>query len=220
MSALTAGARRDIRLGMSGSYSPARDAIKHNIWDTRTFATVIADFRFFSQPQGNPWRVGVKTVNETNITQNGTLPNGQTFMMHRMGVSLIIPLQATDTNGAIVAQAFTNLMQSSVFEVGIEGRLYDYQTHGTSFLAKPIQVSTISASSVNHQRVGDVIGSGWVNFHPAPIFIDQLVGFFVQHRLGNPDTNVVTILNANSSLLYGLYGTMQIMIEGFLTRAK
>lgn len=217
---LTKQAMEFIDLGTGGSYSLARDAIKHQIWDTRTFGATVSDFTFFTQPQGAAWRIGVKSLNETNLLASGQFPNGQTFLMTRMSLALIPAYQVANTDAADISQAFTNIMQSSVFEVVIAGRDFDFQVHGAQFMPRPICLNGETGANNSHVRVGDMISSGWIKFDPAPIFVDQLVTFSVRHRLNNPDTNVLTILNANCTTLNGIYATMQIVIEGFLTRAK
>lgn len=219
--ALTQKAQENIALGRGGSYSMSRDAIKHQIWDTRFFPnTTGTDYTFFSQPLGAPWRVGNKSLTEVNISDAGKLPNGQTFMIHRMGIGLLSHYDVSLTTAGDIAQRFINLMQSSVFEIRILGRDFDYQVHGRQFLPSPIALSADSASAVSHIRVGDMIASGWLNLHPAPIFVDQLVSFAIVHRMGNPDTNVKTILDADSSALAAVYADLQVTLEGFLTRAK
>lgn len=219
--ALTPKAQENIALGRGGSYSISRDAIKHQIWDTRFFPTSTGtDYTFFAQPLGAPWRVGNKSLTEVNISDSGKLPNGQTFMVHRMGIGLLSHYTVASTTAATIAQRFFNLMQSSVFEIGILGRDFDFQVHGRQFLPCPVALSSDTASGVGHIRNGDMIASGWINLHPAPIFIDQLVSFRVTHRLGNPDTNVRMILDADSSALNAVYADLQVTLEGFLTRAK
>ena len=220
---LTKQAVENLKLGQGGSYSLARDAIKHQIWDTRYFSTAVADWTFFQQPLNAPWRVGVKTLNETNLNDSGKLPNGQTMLFTRFGVALIVPIAAANTNSLQLARAFNNLLQSSVFEITISGRAFDFQIHGSQFLPRPISIygpednDTAASFGV---RVGDMIASGWARLDPSPIFVDQLVSFSVLHRMGNPDTGVKAILDADSSALYGDYATLQVTLEGFLTRAK
>lgn len=218
--ALTKGAVNDIQLGKGGSYSSSRDVLKHQLWDTRTFGETISSFTFFSQPYGSPWKtIFSKTTNETNLADAGKLPNGQTFLIKRMGIGLICPLEATATNGSDLAQAFINLIQSSYFEIKLAGREFDYQVHGRQFLPA-IAINAENASNFFSMRVGDFVASGWVSLDNTPIFVDQLVNFNVVHHLANPDTAIDAILDANSSLLKGAYGTMQITLEGTLTRAK
>lgn len=216
---LTKQAMEYIDLGTGGSYSLSRDAIKHQIWDTRFFGTTVSDFTFFTQPQGAAWRIGNKSINETNLLDSGKLPNGQTFLMTRIGVALMTYAAASTTNGADLSQAFLNLLDSSVFEIVIAGREFDFQFHGSQLRARPIHYVG-DGGVVGIVRVGDSIASGWLKLDPAPIFVDQLVTFSVRHRLNNPDTNILTVLNAAATLLNGIYATMQVTIEGFLTRAK
>lgn len=217
---LTKQAVEYIKLGSGGSYSLSRDAIKHRLWDTRSFAATATDHVFFQQPVGSPWRVGNKTTNETNLFDSGKLPNGQTFLVNRFSVSLIAPIATTLTTGSNLARAFNNLLQSSYFEIIIQGRAFDYQIHGSELLPRPMSVYSDTAATVNAHKVGDMLASGWSKLDPAPIFIDTLVSFQVNHRVGNPVPSVKTILDTDSNLLYGVYATMICTLEGFLTRAK
>ena len=209
-----------LKLGTGGSYSLSRDAIKHQIWDTRSFEENITSFTYFMQPLGSPWRAGNKTVNEINISDSGKLPNGQTMLFTHIGVHLQTYLQAASTAAATVAQAFINLMHSSVFEIQLAGRSFDFQVHGKQFLPGPISLSGATATDIASVRMGDTHASGWQKLDPAPIFIDQLVSFNVVQTLQNPDPAVDAILDANSSLLKGIYATMSVTLVGYLTRAK
>jgi len=208
-----------IALQRGGSYSLARDALKHRIYDSRVFATTMTDATFFSQPIGSPWRIGVKTLSETNMYDNGKLPNGQVFLATRMGIACISFATPAAVTGQTMSQAFLNVLQTSTFEVKIQGREFDYQIPGAQFTPMPIANFAL-ASAANGNRVGDMIAYGWSSFDPTPIVIDQLVGFSVQHRLGNPDTNVVTVMSASCAVLNTGNCTMMVIIEGLLTRAK
>lgn len=218
---LSRGALDALKLGQGGTYSLSRDALKHQVWDTRFFtAATVDDHTFFVQPIGAPWRAGIKTINETNLADSGKLPNGQTFLAVRMGIALISAFPYTGTDAADVAQAFINLVQSSVFEIRIAGREFDFQIHGRQFLpALAINGDNGSVIASTH-RVGDLIASGWINLNPAPIFLDQLVSFNVNQRMQNPDPAVAAVLAADATILAGYYSTMQVTLEGFLTRAK
>lgn len=211
----------DILLGRQGSYSQSRDVILHTLYDTRYFGATFSDYTFFVQPIGSAWRTGSKTLNETNMNSAGSLPNGQSFIVKRIGLSLISALEASDANGADIVQAFTNIVQSSVFELRIAGREYDFQAHGSEFLPNVFVNTDLAATqSTNVTRVGDVIASGWVPLRDTPIVIGELVNFSVHQEVNNPDTAVQTILNANSTLLNGEYCTMKVSLQGVLTRAK
>ena len=220
---LTKQAVEYIKLGSGGSYSLSRDAIKHRLWDTRQFGTTASDHVFFQQPNGAPWRVGNKSTNETNIFDSGKLPNGQTFLVSRMSVGVIVPIAVDTVASCELVRAFNNLLQSSYFEIIIQGRAFDYQIHGSELLPRPISIYGNEANDTNTSnvvRVGDMLASGWSKLDPAPIFIDTLVSFQVNHRLGNPDTRVKTLLDADASPLDGVYASMICTLEGFLTRAK
>lgn len=212
----------DILLGRAGSYSDSRDVILHTLFDTRYFGSTISDYTYFVQPVGSAWRVGSKTSNETNMNSAGQLPNGQSFIVKRIGCYLISHIASDEVNAADVVQAYVNIMQSSLFELRIAGREYDFQAHGTKFLPNLIAASDAATSTPTHAaRFGDVISSGWVPLRDTPIVIGELVNFSVHQEVQNPDTTVKSdILDANAKLLQDNYCTMQVALEGVLTRAK
>jgi len=216
---LTQEAYKNLQLGSGGSYSLARDAIKHNLWDTRGFGTTYSNNTFFVQPQGAAWRVGSKTLGETNMTDSGKLPNGQTFLITHLSIGLQAYLAAGNTAAQNPARAFINLIHSSIFNIVIAGRAFDFQIHGSQLLPRPLAIAGQIATNFP-VRLGDSIGSGIVALNPAPIFVDQLVGFSVTQEIAQPDTNVQTILNADATILNGLFCTMNVCLIGFLTRAK
>lgn len=217
---LTKQAVEYIKLGSGGSYSLSRDAIKHRIWDTRQFGSTASEAVFFQTQNGATWRNSSnKTTNETNIFDSGKLPNGQTFLVNRFSVGLIVPVAADATNVSELGRAFNNLLQSSYFEIVIQGRAFDFQIHGSELLPRPMSLYGQLATN-GPVRIGDMMASGWAKLDPAPIFIDTLVSFQVNHRLGNPDSRVKTLLDADATLLDGVYASMICTLEGFLTRAK
>jgi len=216
---LTKQAFEYLKLGTGGTYSLARDAIKHNLWDTRGFSATISDNTFFSQPIGAAWRIGAKTLGETNLTDSGKLPNGQTFLVTHMSVGLQSYTAAANTTGHNIPRAFINLMHSSIFEISVAGRSFDFQIHGSQLLPRPLSIAGQLATNYP-VRYGDSIGSGIISLNPAPIFLDQMISFSVSHRIMNPDTNVLAILNADATILNGAYCTMNVVLIGFLTRAK
>jgi hypothetical protein len=230
--AITKTAKNMIQLGAGGSYSTARDAIRHQVWDTRYFAATPSDSTYFSQPVGAGWTPAgaTKTKNETNLLDSGKLPNGQTFLITRMGVSLMshyevgLTTATTWPNASLIAQAYTNVMQCSVFEIRIAGREYDFQVHGRQFLPA-LSINGYNAGTAGSvARVGDTIVSGWIKLDPSPIFLDELVSFNVTQLVNNADTTNINLAGKplyNSTLWLNAYHcTMQVTLEGFLTRAK
>lgn len=215
--ALTKKAVEAIAIGKGGSYSLGRDVIKHNIWDTRYFGDTISDFTFFSLPIGGSWRVGNKTINETNMTDSGKLPSTQNFLVQAMYVSAIIPLIEASSVGSEVIQAYTSILESSVFDLRLAGKDFEFQVPGKAF-NPAIAVSDLSAN--NHVSAGMMIANGKQNLSAIPIFIEELASFSVLQRLGNPDTAVDTILDAASAKLNAAKATMQVRLEGVLTRSK
>jgi hypothetical protein len=214
---LTQQALDNLKLGAGGSYSLARDAISQRIYDTRPFGAVANDYTYFSQAIGGQWIGGVaKTKNETNLTEPGKLPNGQTFLISRFGVSCIAMTASAGSNIAYMHD-FMDILESSVFEIKLAGREYDFQIHGRNLLPMPIYGS---APTTPNGRVGDMIASGWVKLDPTPIFLDQLVSFSVVQSIINPVAALTTILN-NAAAELGVYNcTMMVVLDGFLTRAK
>jgi hypothetical protein len=227
---ITKTAKNMIQLGAGGSYSTARDAVRHQVWDTRYFASNPSDSTYFVQPIGSGWRVGTKTKNETNMIDSGKLPNGQTFLVTRIGVALIsaydvgLTTAATWPNAALIAQAYVNIMQSSVFEIRIAGREWDFQVHGRQFLPSLCINGYNAGTAGSVARVGDTMVSGWIKLDPSPIFIDELVSFQVAQLCDNADTTNIKLagkpLNNSFLWLNNYYCTMQVTLEGFLTRAK
>jgi hypothetical protein len=214
---LTAKALEYLKLGTGGSYSLARDAISHRIYDQRPWQTASAtDYTYFQQGVGSAWVGGTaKTLNETNLYDNGKLPNGQNFLANRIGVALIAP-DTTGTNAMQCATVFKNIMENSVFEIRLAGREYDFQIHGRQFLPQPIFTTMPTTAG---GKIGDMIASGWWKLDPTPIFIDQMVSFSVIQRLGNPVTAIQSILNS-ATQLYTYNATVMVCLDGFLTRAK
>lgn len=225
--AITKTAANMIRMGAGGTYSNARDAIRHQIWDTRTIAATPSDCTFFSQPIGATWATGTKTKVETNLTDSGKLPNGQTILVTRISVALLSHYNMGSTGNttfpkaSILAQAYTNIMQSSVFEIRVAGREFDFQVHGRQFLPS-LCVNGENAATLGSSRHGDTVVSGWIKLDPSPIFLDELVSFQVNQLMTNGDTTNVyaTSLTNSCAWLAANYCTLQVCLEGFLTRAK
>jgi hypothetical protein len=227
---ITKTAANMIRMGAGGTYSNARDAIRHQIWDTRMIGTSPSDNTYFSQPIGAPWAsTGTKTKIETNLTDSGKLPNGQTILVTRISVALMSHYDmgstgnATFPNAPILAQAYVNVMQSSVFEIRVAGREFDFQVHGRQFLPS-LCVNGSMAATLGAARNGDTVVSGWIKLDPSPIFLDELVSFQVNQIVTNGDIANVNFsgksLFNSCAWLAANFCTMQVCLEGFLTRAK
>ena len=223
MPAITEQALNDIMMGKDGTYSPTeRDVLRHQIWDTRFFSATPTNGQFFVQPIGAPWRVGFKTPNETNLAQSGQLPAGQTMLVKKVAVRCLSFNALADTSPEDAAQAFYNVLSSSVFELKVASREFEQQWHGSQFLPA---IAISGSSSINHHiRVGDLIGTGTINLEPTPVFLGSQVSFNVSHTLGNPDTTNIQAagkpLTEATAYLAGIYAVMQIILEGTLTRAK
>lgn len=217
--ALTQKMRQAIDLGRGGSYSKSRDAIKHYLYDTRIIPAAVADFTFFSQPIGSAFGGGVKTLNETNLTDSGKLPAGQTFLIEALQLSMISWVPEDETTPGDLAEAWYNMLHSSVFEIRIAGRDFDFQTPGSNFVPA-LAIAQETATDVGYGKTGEYLCSGKIKLSPSPIFVDELVSFNVIHRLNNPIAGVVTVIDAGMSALNTLNAVLQCKLEGVLTRAK
>lgn len=226
---LAPAALNAINIMAQGSYGTTRDVLKHQIWDTRTFAVTPADAQMFSQPIGAPWVVGSKTKNETNMTDSGKIPTGQSFLVNEIGVALISAYDPLTTgaitgwkNSALLAQSYINILQNSVFEIRITGREYDFQVHGRQFLPS-LSLNGYQASGVGGimSRNGDVITGGFIKLAPTPIVLDSQVNFSVVQLTSMANTTIQAAAITNSyAQLYYANCTMQITLAGILTRAK
>lgn len=215
---LTNAAKDLMNLSRGGSYSISRDVIKHRVYDTRYFSSTATSWTFFTQQIGQAWRVGNKSKVETNMFDAGKLPNGQVMIWTRMGIQCKAFPALDESAPDDLAQSFYNMLDSSVFEVKIQGRDFDYQIHGSEFLPA-LHISGNIATN-NPVRVGEFYATGWSSLNPTPIILDQLVGFSVDHTFSNPDTNIQTIINAAASALNTANSVMTVTLEGLLTRAK
>lgn len=216
---LTSQAMENLKLGAGGSYSLSRDAIAHRIYDVRPFTAGAVDHTYFQQPIGAPFMGGIKTINETNLLDTGKLPNGQTFLAQRFGVALVAIVDDSMAQAITpdVIECFHNILSSSVFEIRLAGREFDFQIHGRNMVPMPISGYGALANAV---RVGDMIASGWAKLDPTPIFIDQLVSFAVVQRIQNAVAAIQTVLTNSATVLSTYYVTMMVCLDGFLTRAK
>jgi len=216
---LTRKMQEAISMGRGGSYSKSRDAIKHYLYDTRIIPAATADFTFFSQPIGAVFGAGVKTINETNLTDSGKLPAGQTFLVEAISLSMISWVPTTEETPGDLAEAWYNMLHSSVFEIRIAGRDFDFQTPGSNFVPA-LAIAEETGTDIGYGKTGEYLCSGKLKLAPSPIFIDELVSFNVLHRLNNPIAAVTTVIDAGMTILNTLNAVLQVKLEGIYTRAK
>jgi len=217
--ALTNAAIEAIALGKGGSYSLSRDVIKHYLYDTALWGTTAIDTTFFTTQIGTAYGAGTKSVNETNMLDSGKLPNGQTFLIQKIGLSFLSVLAPATTDAEDVVQAYYNIIQHTTVEIRIAGREYDFQCPASEFV--PSVCATGNTGAVNiATRSGDMFASGKVTLGITPIFVDQLVTFSVVLRIGSGLPAIQTILDAGATLLNGDSAEVQVKLEGVLTRAK
>ena len=222
-----------ITQAQSGSYSTTQDCLHHSVWDTRWFGTTPSDTTFFTQPIGASWAVpgctvGSKTKNETNLADTGKLPQGQNFLAQRVGVALISSYDVMEpgtssgwADPVLIAQAFYNILQASVFDIVIAGKAFDAEIHGRQFLPCLALNGHYASGRGNATRNGDSLASGWVKLDPTPITLSSLVSFSVtmSSQIGNATVAAAAITNSYACLSASLC-TMMVTLEGFLTRQK
>lgn len=219
---ITREAARDIKLS-GPSYGTGRDVLKHSLWDVRNFGTSANNATLFNQAIGSAFGGGSKTKNETNMEAGGRLPASQTFLVKKMAIFCQSVLKPADINGADIAQAFINILQSSYFNFRIAGREFDLQVSGAQFLPALHLFGLNSATAtegVSTTAAGFTVANGCFDLRSNPISIDELVQFQVDHVVENAVTAVTTELDAAFTLLNGLNSTLRVALVGTLTRGK
>ena len=218
--ALTSQAVQDINLGRGGSYSMARDVQTHSVWDVRAIPAANANFSFFAQGIGAQFENGAKDKQETNLSDNGKLPTGQTFLAKRIGLALIAPVEPGTVDTADVIQAYNNILQHTLLQLKVQGRDFDLEIHGRQFLPS-VAITGLNAGTIYTSRVGDYIASGFFSLGAVPIFLDSLVGFTVPMITRSANTYVNgTVIEDAFTLLNSYYARIMVTLEGVLTRAK
>jgi len=166
---------------------------------------------------------GSKTDTETNITTAGKLPNTQTYLIKEISFALIPMIVAADVNVSDLISAYTNIMQSSRFEIKIAGREYDFQAPGSVFFppifangqSTMVDATTRVASNVG----GGFISTGWIKLSSTPIVVGNLVDFSVKMATSASSTALGTILDTASDDLNSQNAQMQCRLRGILTRS-
>jgi len=219
-SVITRSAAEDLQLGKFGSYSNEGNVLQHVLFDNLDFndATVRAEGSFFQKPIGSTYMSGTKTNAQTNLFDAGKLPNAQTFIVKEMGISLIAAVAGADTDAKAVVAAFTNIMQSSKFELKIAGREYDLQVPGSVFLPSVfVQGADVEGDGVNVG--GAFISTGWVKLSATPVVIGNMVTFSVNMSTNTSSSALHAILNTASDILNTQNAQLQCRLRGVLTRS-
>lgn len=218
---ITAQVAKDLQLGKNGSYSNEGNVLQHTLYDTERFAATTArpTTNFFTVPQGQANTAGqAKTLTETNMTDPGKLPNGQTYLIKEVLANLMANVVGADVDVNTVLAAYYNLMQNSVFEIKIAGREFDLQKPGSVFL--PHNPVSGLASAANAAPVqSSFISTGVVRLNATPIPIGQLVSFSMVQRTGSGTAALTTIINTASDVLATQVAQLQMHLVGILTRA-
>lgn len=214
---ITKKAANALNLQKNGSYSNEGNVLQHTLYDSAFFAntTLAPQTSFFTVPQG-----GAKTLTETNLSDSGKLPNGQTFLIEKVGICLKALLAGDDVDSNVVLAAFYNIIQNSIFEVKIAGREYDLQLPGSVLLA-PIQTAargTVITATDRPVNTGNMLASGWFKLGTTPIAIGNLTSFSVVMKSGSGNAAIATILNTASAALYTQLAQIEFRLGGILTR--
>ena len=209
-----------LQLGKNGSYSNEGNVIQHVLYDNMDFqaTTFRAETVFFSVPIGGAYMGVNKTIIETNMREVGKLPNGQTFLVQGISFALIPMFAGADIDVNTINAAYIILMQNSTCEFKIEGREYDSQMPGSTFLC-PMQSAALNSAINGAPFQGAYLSSGWLNFPATPIPIGQMVTFSVIMRTGSAVAAISAIMNDKSNVLDAQEAQMQCRLRGILTRA-
>lgn len=215
---LTQKASNALKLGKNGSYSNEGVVQQHTLYDSSfTAATLRATTSFFTVPQG-----GAKTQTETNLSDSGKLPNGQSFLIEKIGFALKANVvgDAVLTNVNAILSAYFNIMQNSIFEIQIASRDFELQIPGSMFLS-PIPVagnSTMLAATDRLVNQGEIMSGGWYKLGVTPISIGNLVSFKVIMHSGSGNGTLAAILNTASGLLLTQLAQIECRLGGILTK--
>lgn len=210
-----------LALGVNGSYSNEGNALQHTLYDTAIMPAALgANINYFTQPIGSAYGAGNKTITETNLSDPGKLPNGQTFLAVAMSVA--IKPNADTVAGA--ANALWNdfvggiygWLTNSVFEVVIAGREYEYQVPGTEF-CPTFPLASVGTAAAG--RIGDYLTSGWVKLSATPIVIGQMVSFSVRQIMGNQVAAALAQVNRSMAEAVTQAPEVQMRLRGYLTRS-
>lgn len=223
MDSIDSGVMADLKRVKAGSYSQVSgDVLDHVLYDTLQFVntTVRPTSSFFTTPIGGIYGTGTKTKNETNMTDPGKLPAGQGFLIKEIGMAFPALEGIAVANAIDIIQAFTNIIQNSIFEIRIAGREFDLQFPGTMLMPAIMSraTGTISAT-LGTVLVGDYLASGWMKL-AAPIILGELVSFSCVQITGSATAAVTTLLNTASATLFAAGSVMQMKLRGTLVRSK
>lgn len=218
---ITRSAADAMQLGKNGSYSNEGNILQHTLYDTEPFAatTARATTNFFTVPQGQPNTAGnAKGLTETNMTGAGQLPNGQTFLIKKVGIYGLLNIVGADVDQNTVYSALYNLVSNSVFEVKVAGREWDLQVPGTKFLPK-FPGAALNSAANGAAPQSTYINTGSISLNATPIVIGQLVTFSMIQRTASGTAALLTIVNTASDVLATQLAQLQPHFDGILTRA-
>jgi len=224
-SVITKSAAEALQLGKNGSYSNEGNVLQHVLYDTIDFqnTTLRANGTFFTAPVDSAFQAGTKQETQTNLVTAGQLPNTQTFLIKEISFALVPFVVGTDLDSILLAAAYTNIMQSSRFQIKIAGREFDWEAPGSVFIP-PVsmhsQATMVDATTRALPNVGGgYISTGWVKLASTPIPIGNLVNFSVRMASATSAGANATILDTASDVLNTQVATLQCRLRGVLTRS-
>lgn len=223
-SVITKQAMEALQLQKNGSYSNEGNVLQHVLYDNLDFndTTLRANGTFFTAPINSAYMGGQKTDTETNIVSAGQLPNTQTFLVREISFSLIPNIVGDDADVLDIVAAYTNIMQSSRFEIKIAGREFDFQAPGSVFFP-PIFANGLNTMTDATDRPvsagGGFISTGWTKLASTPIPIGNLVNFSVKMASSAASAALATILDTASDVLNTQNAQIQCRLRGILTRS-
>jgi hypothetical protein len=117
-----------------GTFSNVGERLSWSYYDTATLAVATTIFKLFTVPLGT----GGKTLDLTNFTGNGALPQGQHMTIRGFRV-MYRSITTTNTAGAL---AIGTTLDNTTLEFGIQNKAPMYQATLAEMFGIPISVQT------------------------------------------------------------------------------
>lgn len=214
---ITKGTARDLALMSRGSYGAGGDVQDDHIHDTLLFPAIPGDMNFLTIPIGGTFGAGTKTRVETSLLDPGKLPAGQSFLVKKLKISLILLGRDADTSAFQRVRDFYVVMKYSHWTINIAGKDFEWEAPGDYILPMISEVGIASAANPN--RVGDYNSHSWYNIK-TPITFGELVSFNIKAQIGSGLPAITTVLTAALAALHDATAAIRVTLRGTLTRSK
>jgi hypothetical protein len=216
------GIADDLAMMGKGSYGNSADILSHHLYDTIVFPTTFPNngLVFFQKQIGGQYGIAgasSKQIFETNMLDSGKLPSKQNFIAKRIRMDLISFIEDGVYDIMEVVTAFKVLLRSSVWEVHVAGREFDWQAPGTVFGTSIQEFNQTANATYSPARIGDYNHHCWVGI-PAPIVLEEQISFDVTVKFGASESG--TIITDAATILATQKAAMRVTFGGTLVRSK